>query len=245
MSPRKCEKLFRSRMNVVQFSYDVGVFGDWNDVFHHEFSLPYFLSIQKFVAEERRNFNVFPPEDEVLRAFHMTSLHDTKVVILGQDPYHGAGQAHGLAFSVTPPAVIPPSLRNIFTELHDDIGVPIPTHGDLSPWSQQGVLLLNTSLTVREGQAGSHSAIGWETFTDAIIRAVNEKTETVVFILWGAHARSKRSLITHPQHVVIEGVHPSPLSAYRGFFGSRPFSQANAALRVAGRSAIDWGIGPA
>jgi uracil-DNA glycosylase len=215
---------------------------NWDEVLQQEFSTPYFLSMQKFVDEERKQFTVYPGEENVFRALHTTSLEATKVVILGQDPYHGEGQAHGLAFSVQSPTPPPPSLRNIFKELHDDIGASVPTHGDLTSWAEQGVLLLNTTLTVREGQAGSHYGHGWETLTDAIISAVNNKTESVVFLLWGAHARKKKDLITHTHHVVIEGVHPSPLSAYKGFFGSRPFSQVNAALLAAGRTPIDWAI---
>lgn len=215
---------------------------DWNEILQREFSLPYFLSVQKFIEEERQQFSVYPREENVFLALHTTSLDATKVVILGQDPYHGAGQAHGLAFSVQSPTPPPPTLRNIFKELHDDIGVSVPLHGDLTSWAKQGVLLLNTTLTVREGQAGSHSGQGWETLTDAIISAVNAKSDSVVFLLWGAHARKKKALISQAHHVVIEGVHPSPLSAYRGFFGSRPFSRVNAALLAAGHSPIDWSL---
>lgn len=214
----------------------------WKEILQREFSLPYFLSIQKFVEEERKTHHIFPIDEDVFRALDTTSLEATKVVILGQDPYHGEGQAHGLAFSVQSPTVPPPSLRNIMKELHDDVGVPLPLHGDLTSWAEQGVLLLNTTLTVREGQAGSHHGCGWETFTDAIIGSINEKDECVVFLLWGTHARKKKALITNPQHVIIEGVHPSPLSAYKGFFGSRPFSKVNAALSAAGHAPIDWTI---
>lgn len=214
----------------------------WKEILQREFSLPYFLSIQKFVEEERKTHQIFPIDEDVFRALDTTSLEATKVVILGQDPYHGEGQAHGLAFSVQSPTVPPPSLRNIMKELHDDVGVPLPLHGDLTSWAEQGVLLLNTTLTVREGQAGSHHGCGWETFTDAIIGSINEKDECVVFLLWGTHARKKKALITNPQHVIIEGVHPSPLSAYKGFFGSRPFSKVNAALSAAGHAPIDWTI---
>ena len=214
----------------------------WNEILRRESSLPYFLSIQKFIVQERSKHTVFPPEEDVFAALEKTSLDATKVVILGQDPYHGEGQAHGLAFSVQSPTPPPPTLRNIFKELHDDVGVRVPLHGDLSNWAEQGVLLLNTTLTVREGQAGSHSGQGWETLTDAIISTVNEKPDSVVFLLWGAHARKKRTHISQAHHVVIEGVHPSPLSAYRGFFGSRPFSQVNAALLAAGHTPIDWSL---
>ena len=215
---------------------------DWNEILQQEFSSPYYLSLQQFLDSERKTFTVFPPEEKTFHAFEITSRQETKVVILGQDPYHGFGQAHGLAFSTTDQHNIPPSLRNILKELHDDVGVPIPHHGNLTNWAQQGVLLLNTTLTVREGEAGSHHGQGWETFTDAIISAINQKKQSVVFILWGTHARQKKSLITNPLHVVIEGVHPSPLAAYRGFFGSKPFSQANEALLASGQSHIDWAI---
>lgn len=215
---------------------------DWELILEKEFSRPYFLSIQKFLKEDRVQHSVFPPEEEVFAALATTSLHATKVVILGQDPYHGDNQAHGLAFSVRQGIDIPPSLRNIIKELHDDVGAPFPINGDLTSWAEQGVLLLNTTLTVRAGEAGSHHGQGWEILTDAIIRAVNEKEDRVVFILWGANARKKKALITNPCHVVIEGVHPSPLSAYRGFFGSKPFSQANAALFADGQDPVDWSL---
>jgi uracil-DNA glycosylase len=185
---------------------------------------------------------VFPPEEKVFTALNASPFEDTKVVILGQDPYHGAGQADGLAFSVSRNTALPPSLRNIFKELQDDIGVDIPTHGDLSAWARQGVLLLNTTLTVRKGEAGSHHGRGWETLTDAMISALNKKADPVVFLLWGTYARKKKTLVTRPHHVVIEGVHPSPLSAYRGFFGSQPFSRVNAALEQSGHSPINWEI---
>lgn len=216
----------------------------WNDLLQCEFSSPYFLSITQFLHDERSSYQVFPPHEKVFAAFDATSLRETKVVILGQDPYHGPGQADGLAFSVSKGTPIPPSLRNILKELHDDVGAGVPLHGDLNSWAQQGVLLLNTTLTVRQGEAGSHSGHGWETLTDVVIKAINEKTEPVVFLLWGAHARRKKSLITQPHHVVIEGVHPSPLSAYRGFFGSKPFSRVNTALKQSGHSPIDWRIPP-
>ena len=213
---------------------------DWKLILEKEFSRPYFSSIQEFLAEERANHSVFPPEKETFAAFEATSLQATKVVILGQDPYHGDHQAHGLAFSVRQGVELPPSLRNIIKELHDDLGAPLPIHGDLTSWAHQGVLLLNTTLTVRAGEAGSHRGRGWETLTDVVIREINKKEHRVVFILWGAHARQKKAIITNPRHTVIEGVHPSPLSAYRGFFGSKPFSQANAALLEDGQVPIDW-----
>ena len=173
-------------------------------------------------------------------ALHLTALSQVKVLILGQDPYHGPGQAHGLCFSVRPGTPPPPSLKNIFTELRDDLGIEAPAHGDLSAWARQGVLLLNATLTVRARQAASHQGKGWERFTDAVIRAVNDKPERVVFILWGNAARKKPALVDTDRHVVVESAHPSPLSAHRGFFGSRPFSRANEALVAAGREPVDW-----
>src|SRR5690606_19947249 len=175
-----------------------------------------------FVAEERSRSTVYPPEPEVFAALHLTPLAQVKVVILGQDPYHGPGQAHGLCFSVRSGTVLPPSLRNIYRELHDDLGIDPPRSGDLTAWARQGVLLLNTTLTVRGGQAGSHQGKGWEMFTDQVIRTVSAKPDVVVFVLWGAHARKKKALIDRTRHVVIESAHPSPLSAHNGFFGSRP-----------------------
>ena len=222
--------------------YDYSVKSTWDEILQQEFSAPYFLSMSELLHDERKKFHVFPPEEKVFTALNASPFDHTKVVILGQDPYHGAGQADGLAFSVSRNTALPPSLRNIFKELQDDIGVDIPTHGDLSAWARQGVLLLNTTLTVREGEAGSHHGRGWETLTDAMISALNEKADPVVFLLWGTHARKKKKLVTRPHHVVIEGVHPSPLSAYRGFFGSKPFSAVNAALKQSGHSPINWEI---
>lgn len=215
---------------------------DWNPVLRHEFDRPYWSELQNFVREERRRGPVFPPADEVFAALHLTSLADTRVVILGQDPYHGAGQAHGLCFSVRRGVPVPPSLRNMHKELRDDLGCPVPTHGNLEHWARQGVLLLNTTLTVREGVAASHQGRGWETFTDHVITVVSAKTSPVVFLLWGAASRKKKSLIDTDRHVVIESAHPSPLSAHNGFFGSRPFSRTNQALRESGREPIDWAI---
>ena len=214
--------------------------GDWDDLLSPETQKPYFSALQAFVRSERERYEVYPPEELVYDAFRRTSFLQTKVVILGQDPYHGEGQAHGLAFSVQPGMAHPPSLRNIMKELHDDLGIPIPQSGSLIPWAEQGVLLLNTTLTVRAHEAGSHHGHGWETFTDHVISAINEKTERCVFLLWGASAQRKKGLLTRTHHVIIESAHPSPLSAHRGFFGSKPFSQANHALQEAGRSTVDW-----
>ena len=213
---------------------------DWDPIIAHEMSQQYFADLRAFVDTERRSHTVFPPVDDELAALRATPLAVTKVVILGQDPYHGEGQAHGLSFSVRHGVRIPPSLRNILTELHDDTGVAVPNSGDLTPWARRGVLLLNTTLTVRQGEAGSHHGRGWERFTDAIISAVNGKEERTVFVLWGNNARQKRQLITNPVHSVLESAHPSPLSARNGFFGSRPFSRANEALAEAGFEPVDW-----
>lgn len=207
-----------------------------------EFAQPYWAELQRFVADERSRHAVYPPHDQVFAALHQTPYAEVKVVILGQDPYHGPGQAHGLCFSVQPGVDVPPSLQNIYKELHDDLGIDPPGHGCLDAWSRQGVLLLNTTLTVRARQAASHQGKGWETFTDQVIRAVNDKPERVVFILWGAAARKKKALIATGRHVIIESAHPSPLSARNGFFGSHPFSRANEALVAAGRDPVDWAI---
>ncbi|QQS23873.1 MAG: uracil-DNA glycosylase [Actinomycetota bacterium] len=215
---------------------------DWNPVLRAELEKPYYAELAGFVAEERSRHLVYPAPDEVFAALHLTSYAETKVLILGQDPYHGAGQAHGLCFSVRRGTAVPPSLANIYRELHDDLGIEPPAHGNLEHWARQGVLLLNATLTVRAGQAASHHGKGWEQFTDEVIRAVSAKPERVVFVLWGANARRKRTLVDTARHVVIESAHPSPLSAHNGFFGSRPFSRANAALVAAGRTPIDWSL---
>lgn len=218
---------------------------DWNPLLRDEFDKPYWTDLQTFVACERETHTVYPPHDEVFTAIRLTSYRDTKVVILGQDPYHGPQQAHGLAFSVRHGVRVPPSLRNIHKELHSDLELPIPDHGNLESWAQRGVLLLNTSLTVRAGQAGSHSAKGWETFTDRVIDVVNDKHDPVVFVLWGNHARRKKELIDLARHRVLESTHPSPFSANNGFFGSRPFSRVNELLISLGRTPIDWNLPPA
>ncbi len=215
---------------------------DWNPILRGEFDKPYWPILQQFVADERAQGAVYPPHDQVFAALHLTPYADVKVLILGQDPYHGPRQAHGLCFSVPHGIQQPPSLQNIFAELRDDLGVEPPTHGNLEGWARQGVLLLNAFLTVRARQAASHRSAGWETFTDEVIRAVSAKPERVVFILWGAFARRKKSFVDLTRHVVIESAHPSPLSAHNGFFGSKPFSRANAALAAAGRQPIDWSL---
>jgi uracil-DNA glycosylase len=213
---------------------------DWNPVLRAEFDAPYWRELQEFVTRERREHVVHPPSDDVFAALHLTPYADTKVMILGQDPYHGPGQAHGLCFSVRRGVRVPPSLRNIQTELHDDLGIAPPGHGNLEAWARRGVLLLNATLTVRGGQAGSHQGHGWEMFTDQVIRAVNDKPHRVVFILWGSSARRKATLVDVERHHIIQSAHPSPLSAHQGFFGSRPFSRTNRALTDAGLDPIDW-----
>lgn len=217
---------------------------DWLDALQGEFRQPYYKKLFQTVNEEYRTRRIFPPADDIFNAFHLTPLRDVKVVILGQDPYHGEGQAHGLCFSVRPGVEIPPSLVNIYQELHDDLGCTIPNHGCLVKWAQQGVLLLNTVLTVRAHQANSHKEIGWEKFTDAAIRKVSEQDRPIVFILWGRPAQAKKSMLHNPKHLILEAPHPSPLSAYRGFFGSRPFSQSNRFLKAQGIEPVDWQIDP-
>jgi uracil-DNA glycosylase len=213
---------------------------DWNPLLSGEFEKPYWKDLMAFVAEERARTTVYPPPEEVFAALHLTSYSSVKVLILGQDPYHGPRQAHGLCFSVRAGVPKPPSLDNIYKELQSDLGCPIPESGSLEKWARQGVLLLNATLTVRARQAASHQGKGWEVFTDEVIKAVNAKPERVVFILWGSSARKKRTLVDTSRHVVIESAHPSPLSAHNGFFGSKPFSRANNALSEAGREPVEW-----
>jgi uracil-DNA glycosylase len=214
----------------------------WRPVLVAETEKPYWKPLQQFVREERRKYKVFPPDKDVFAALHLTPYEKVSVLILGQDPYHDDGQAQGLCFSVQPGVAIPPSLVNIYKELQTDLGCRIPNNGNLIPWAEQGVLLLNAVLTVRAHQANSHAGRGWENFTDAIIRTASAKPDRVVFVLWGAYARKKKMLIDAARHVIIESAHPSPLSASSGFFGSRPFSRINAALRTAGKAEIDWQI---
>ncbi len=213
----------------------------WSALLQREIGSQRHTELQQFIARERLVSTVFPPAQDVYAALELTPFESTKVVVLGQDPYHGLGQAHGLSFSVRGNTPIPPSLRNIFQELFTDVAIQREQNGDLTGWALQGVLLLNTSLTVREGEPGSHKNRGWEHITDTVMSALNEKPTRVVFVLWGAHARNKKTLITQAHHVVIESAHPSPLSAHRGFFGSKPFSQINSALEDAGLSPINWG----
>lgn len=222
---------------------DLPLPGAWQSLLASETEMPYFHKLRGFVDEERRHHPVYPPEGEVFTALRLTPYDDVRVLVLGQDPYHGPGQAHGLAFSVRPGVRPPPSLANLYRELRDDVGCPVPKTGSLVPWAEQGVLLLNAVLTVRAGEANSHKNRGWERFTDAVIRRANEKRERVVFVLWGGYAAKKLPLVDPARHVVVQSAHPSPLSARRGFFGSRPFSRINAALREAGRKEIDWCLG--
>jgi len=213
---------------------------DWNPLLRDQFDQPYWADLQAFVEDERRRGPVYPPRDEVFAALHHTSHGATRAVILGQDPYHGPGQAHGLCFSVRRGVARPPSVANIHRELHDDLGVPPPVHGNLERWAAAGVLLLNTTLTVRGGEAGSHRDRGWERFTDRIIEVLSARAEPLVFVLWGSSARAKRPMIDTGRHGVVESAHPSPLSAHRGFLGSRPFSKVNALLADRGADPIDW-----
>lgn len=215
---------------------------NWLHVIGPEIEAPYFQSLSRFVDDERGRYAVYPPEADVFNALKFTPYGETRVVLLGQDPYHEPGQAHGLCFSVLPGVPLPPSLRNIFVELRDDLGCPMPNNGYLVPWARQGVLLLNTVLTVRAHAPNSHRGRGWERFTDAIIRAANAKDTPVVFVLWGVSAQRKASLVNATHHSIIRAAHPSPLSARNGFFGSRPFSTINAALRAVGSPEIDWQI---
>ena len=213
---------------------------DWKKVLKDVLASPGFAELEAFVEKERREHTVYPSEEDLFSAFRLTPYDKVKVLLLGQDPYHGAGQAHGLAFSVQPGVKPPPSLVNMFKELQSDLGLPKPKEGSLIPWAKQGVLLLNAVLTVREAEPNAHEGQGWEAFTDAVIQKVSDKQEPVVFILWGSYAQKKEKLIDTTRHVILKGPHPSPLSAKRGFFGSRPFSQTNAALEARGREPIDW-----
>lgn len=213
---------------------------DWNPLLKSEFHKTYWEQLQEFVRTERTEHTVYPPESDVFNALHATSHTDTRVVILGQDPYHGPGQAHGLAFSVKHGTKIPPSLRNIHKELFNDLGVVAPDHGNLSGWAKQGVLLLNTVLTVRAGEAGSHRSEGWERFTDKVIQVINNKDDQVVFVLWGRAAQAKKGMLDLDRHAVVESAHPSPLSAHNGFFGSKPFSKVNGLLVSGNETPINW-----
>lgn len=215
---------------------------DWAKYLQPEYKKPYYRDLYLKVNEEYRTRKIFPPADDIFNAFHLTPLANVKAVILGQDPYHNDGQAHGLCFSVKPPVAPPPSLVNIYQELHDDLGCYIPNNGYLNKWAEQGVLMLNTVLTVRAHQANSHRGIGWEQFTDAAIRILNEQDRSIVFLLWGRPAQMKEKMLNNPNHLILKAPHPSPLSAYRGFFGSKPFSKTNEFLKAHGVEPIDWQI---
>lgn len=212
----------------------------WKKILWQEFQSPYFSELREFLVREKQQFTIYPPGNLIFNAFQHTPFHKVKAVILGQDPYHGAGQAHGLCFSVPPGIKPPPSLVNIFKELQDDLGIPAPMHGNLERWADQGVMLLNATLTVRAAQAGSHQNRGWETFTNRVIELISSQRSGVVFLLWGRYAQAKTSLIDEKKHLILKAAHPSPFSAYNGFFGCRHFSRTNDYLRQNGVSGIDW-----
>lgn len=218
----------------------VNLGNDWDDILKDEFTKDYYLKLRAFLAKEYRQGTVYPDMYDIFNALRYTSFKDTKAVIIGQDPYHGEGQAHGLCFSVRRGTEPPPSLKNIFRELETDVGFRYTGHGELTAWAKQGVLLLNTVLTVRAHQPNSHRGMGWELFTDRVIKELDRKDSPVVFLLWGANARQKARVITNPNHIKLETVHPSPLSAYNGFFGCRHFSRCNEALIASGQTPIDW-----
>ena len=220
----------------------VHIGNDWDELLKDYFASEPYQALRAFLAQEYRTHTVYPDMYDIFNALKYTSFADTKVVILGQDPYHGPGQAHGLCFSVKKGVEPPPSLKNIFSELHEDLGIPTPEHGELTCWARQGVLLLNTVLTVREHMPNSHKGKGWEVFTDRVIELLDQKQTPVVFLLWGANARNKARIVTNPIHIKLEAPHPSPLSAYNGFFGCRHFSKANAWLQKTGQTPIDWQI---
>lgn len=215
----------------------------WQPYLSDQLEQPYFQKLTEFVAEERQNYTIYPPKGQTFTALELTPYEEVRVLILGQDPYHGAGQAHGLAFSVQPGVRPPPSLENMFKELQSDVGCPITKNGSLIPWAEQGVMLLNAVLTVREKTPNSHKDKGWEKFTDHIISLLSAREKPVIFVLWGAYARKKVKLIDRSRHIVIESAHPSPLSAHSGFFGSKPFSKINQALEEMGEAPIDWCLG--
>lgn len=223
-------------------SVDPKIEGSWKSILSEQFRADYFAVLKKFLLSEKQKHAVYPPGNKIFAAFDFTPFDEVKVVILGQDPYHGPGQAHGLCFSVPEGVPKPPSLLNIFKEIHDDLGIPVPVSGNLEKWAKQGVLLINATLTVRASQAGSHQGKGWEKFTDEVIKAISDQKENVVFLLWGNYAQAKESIIDTGKHHVLKAPHPSPLSASRGFFGCRHFSQTNILLTNAGKQAINWSI---
>ncbi|CAG7588870.1 Uracil-DNA glycosylase [Peptoniphilus tyrrelliae] len=215
---------------------------DWQEILQDEFEKDYYKDLRKLLIEEYKHYEIFPRAENIFNAFHYTAYKDLKVLILGQDPYHNVGQAHGLAFSVKDGVKIPPSLQNIYKELNSDLGIPIANTGYLKSWADEGIMLLNTTLTVRAHQPMSHAKIGWEIFTNAVIEKISEKKEPVVYILWGNHAKARKKFINNENHLIIEGVHPSPLSANKGFFGSKPFSRANEFLRERGVTPPSWRV---
>lgn len=214
----------------------------WRDALDSEFNLPYYQELKSFLLEENNKEIIFPPEELIFNAFNHTPFNSVKAVIIGQDPYHGPGQAHGLCFSVPDGVAIPPSLKNIFKELNDDVGVTVPKSGNLQKWADEGVLLLNSTLTVNSGKAGSHQGRGWERFTDKVISAISEKRSGIVFVLWGRYAINKTKLIDQSKHAILTAPHPSPLSVYRGFFGCKHFSKTNTILKENGLQPIDWSL---
>jgi uracil-DNA glycosylase len=221
---------------------DPRIHESWKERLIDEFNRPYFTALKNFLVEEKRSYAVYPPGDKIFAAFNRTPFENVKVVILGQDPYHGKGQAHGLCFSVPPGIASPPSLVNIFKELHNDLGIAMPAHGNLEAWADQGVLLLNATLTVRANQAGSHQNRGWENFTDAVIRKLSQEKEGLVFILWGRYAQAKEYLIDAGRHHILKAAHPSPFSVHSGFFGCRHFSKTNEILQQQGKESVDWSL---
>lgn len=220
---------------------NVKIGNDWDGILRDEFEKEYFLKLTDFLKEEYETHSIYPPKEDVFNALRYSSYEDTKIVILGQDPYHQPGQAHGLCFSVNKGVKIPPSLVNIYKELQQDIWIDPPRHGCLASWAKQGVLMLNAVLTVRDSQPNSHKGKGWEEFTDAVIKKLNEREKPLIFILWGANAKAKTELITNSRHLILTGSHPSPLSAHTGFFGGQYFSRANRFLELTGQKTIDWG----
>ncbi len=219
---------------------DVKIEQSWKELLKDEFEKEYFKNLTDFVKQEYKKHTVYPPGKDIFKAFDLCPVENVKIVIIGQDPYHGKGQAHGLCFSVKDDVKIPPSLRNIYKELNDDIGKPIPETGNIEHWAKQGVLMLNATLTVRAGNAGSHQGKGWETFTDAVIEKISNKKENLVFLLWGAYAQRKGQVINPEKHFILKSAHPSPLSAHNGFFGNKHFSKTNEFLKSKGLTEIDW-----
>lgn len=234
-----CSNISNIKINKM-FETEPKLNNSWEKLLNTELGKQYYTRLKEFICRERKKYEVFPPEKNVFAAFNSTPYHMVKVVILGQDPYHGPGQANGLAFSVNEGIKLPPSLRNIFKEINNDMGLVIPEHGDLAYWSSQGVFLLNSTLTVRRNQPGSHQRQGWEKFTDVVIRKLSENRENLVFLLWGNHAINKESLIDKKKHYILKAAHPSPFSAYKGFFGCRHFSQTNQLLKQLHNKPIDW-----